>query len=324
MYYFNNAPIPEPERYAGKSFKSGSHWFKVFLDQNFFEREKNVLEKVHGCQGIVKMLGSGTVRIVHEDGREEAYQAIKEEFTEGITFEQWSKSHHKEEEGLDLFISLAYILASLNNIGVLHNDINPGNVIVSDDGSARLIDFNIAKSEDDEVLDIHRSGRDGFAAPEKSSGLVSVRSDIYSFGCLMSYFKQMKPARMNITYSNSFLNIYKICCKENPSERYSSFDEVKQALTEARDKKKTNEQEKPAETGHAHAFKLPKINLGIKLMKLSTILLYSISFYLLGLGFYTVFRPVDKDPVQEYSGFPNPVKATKILVIDIRNYLNSK
>jgi hypothetical protein len=84
----------------------------------------------------------------------------------------------------ELLAALAYIHA----VGVLHRDVKPQNVLIGEDGRARLTDFGIAQPEDatsltqtGEVLGTAR-----YIAPEVMNGeRASERSDLYSLGVLL-------------------------------------------------------------------------------------------------------------------------------------------
>lgn len=77
---------------------------------------------------------------------------------------------------------------ALHAVGVIHRDITPGNVIVSDTG-ATLVDLGIAREHTDGARrDTTRLGTWGFAAPEQFGfAQTDARSDVYSIGCLLGY-----------------------------------------------------------------------------------------------------------------------------------------
>lgn len=93
-------------------------------------------------------------------------------------------------EALDLFRQLAHALAAAHQRGVVHRDVKPGNVLVSErpDGLlAKLTDFGVASttragaSEDGTVL-----GTPAYMPPEQARGLpVDGRADLYGLGVLM-------------------------------------------------------------------------------------------------------------------------------------------
>jgi eukaryotic-like serine/threonine-protein kinase len=74
----------------------------------------------------------------------------------------------------------------------IHRDIKPENVLVTSDGTVKLLDFGIAKLTEKEDGTTHRTQRGGqpltpeFAAPEQlDQGLVTTAADIHALGLLL-------------------------------------------------------------------------------------------------------------------------------------------
>ncbi len=80
--------------------------------------------------------------------------------------------------------ALASGLAALHEIGILHKDIKPDNILFSEqDRSVRLLDFGISTYAETDALVITQTGRTPvYAAPETMAGLFSRDSDYYSLG----------------------------------------------------------------------------------------------------------------------------------------------
>jgi len=79
-------------------------------------------------------------------------------------------------------------LVHIHGAGILHRDVKPGNIVVEPDGTAKLIDFGIARPLDATAMT--RTGlimaTERFAAPEVMEGRpASVRSDLYSLGVVL-------------------------------------------------------------------------------------------------------------------------------------------
>ena len=87
-------------------------------------------------------------------------------------------------------------LAAAHKFGVLHRDVKPSNILLQDDGHAKITDFGIAKSFDGSLAldpatqDLTMTGvvlgTPGYLAPERRVGEpATVQSDLYSVGALM-------------------------------------------------------------------------------------------------------------------------------------------
>lgn len=291
-YYFNGSLVTGFSEPKGNSFRDGFFWIKAFPNMEALIHEYEVLDILSSCPGVIRMADEdciGKVDVVSEDDSVASFPAIKEFYAGEKDIREYCKKHYYEDEIVSLFIQLADILSCVETAGVIHNDVKPSNIIISDEGKPVLIDFNISKKMNEETADLHKYATGNFQAPEKQNGIVSVSGDIYSFGCVLNACMSQNPD--NEAYSKGLIEVRKKCCMHDPEQRYGSFAEVKEALVllESKVEPKTIETF-PAVKGKG---------LGLKEIVTShlpflTFLLYGCGVFFISLALYLIFWGADK------------------------------
>ena len=92
--------------------------------------------------------------------------------------------------------SLLESLKSIHEIGIIHKDLKPANIIVNEeDQNLVLIDFGISTETDGRTIVVTQTGKTPFyAAPETVSGAFSIYSDYYSLGiCIYELYTGYTP-----------------------------------------------------------------------------------------------------------------------------------
>jgi serine/threonine protein kinase len=84
---------------------------------------------------------------------------------------------------------MAAALGALHEVGVLHRDVKPGNLLLREDGSVAFIDFGLARQlrlESDITGAGTIFGTPHYMSPEQGHGLpLDERSDLYSLGIVL-------------------------------------------------------------------------------------------------------------------------------------------
>ncbi len=198
---------------------------------------------------------------VYEMGVHDDLPFIAMEFVEGESLEKVIDSKRE----LDLITKLRIIeqvcsaLGYAHENGIIHRDIKPANIIVQPDGVAKIIDFGIAKVQDDEgssglTKASQLIGSLHYIAPERFwGGTIDGRVDIFSVGVTLfklltgtepflggeatASFKIMNEAHAPLS---AYLHDYppvldEIVAKslaKNPEERYLTGEDFAEALHE--------------------------------------------------------------------------------------------
>jgi serine/threonine-protein kinase len=145
-----------------------------------FDYEIKTLQRLRH-KGIVRLIGFG---------EEQGQLFYSMELVEG---ESLLKRIRREKAmdwraTLDIAIQICAALKHAHDIGVIHRDLKPANLILTKDGSVKLVDFGIAKifGDGEETVVGSVLGTADYMAPEQadSSG-VTHRTDLYALGSLM-------------------------------------------------------------------------------------------------------------------------------------------
>lgn len=123
---------------------------------------------------------------VYKVGSDQSYFYIAMELLDSANLEQRIERHGAIEEktALRLLHETAKGLSAAFNMGLIHRDIKPGNILLDDHGHAKLVDFGLAlaQGQDEDSLE-ELWATPFYVPPEKLTGYPDDhRGDIYSLG----------------------------------------------------------------------------------------------------------------------------------------------
>lgn len=94
---------------------------------------------------------------------------VLEQYISGKTLEQFCEGKFiTGKEVKNIVLQLCDGLEILHSNNIIHRDLTPSNIMISDDGTVKIIDFDISRTEKANVArDTRILGTEGFAAPEQ-------------------------------------------------------------------------------------------------------------------------------------------------------------
>src|SRR5437667_747449 len=233
------------------------------------ERLKRFQREAHAVVG----LNHPNILTVYEIGEDHSTHYIASELIEGETLRQRLMRGRMElSEAVDLAIQAASALAAAHQAGIVHRDINPGNIMLRPDGYVKVVDFGIAKLAEpevpvtfpaDEALFLVATnlgsilGTVPYMSPEQARGApVDKGTDIWSLGVVlyetitghapfagdtaretMTSILEMEPPPLTSYITHTPAELQQIISKtlrKKREERYQSAHELLEALQSRR------------------------------------------------------------------------------------------
>ncbi|MBZ5593960.1 MAG: protein kinase [Acidobacteriia bacterium] len=191
--------------YAAEDTKLNRRVALKFLPEEW-SRNPEALARFEREARAAAALSHPNICTIYEIGEHHGRPYIAMEFLEGQTlFRRLGGKLLKTDEMLDLAIQLADGLAAAHSKGVIHRDIKPGNIFLTDQNRAIIVDFGLAKLSEpvtftqaptavltgargEESLTNPGStlGTAAYMSPEQALGEdVDQRGDVFSFGAVL-------------------------------------------------------------------------------------------------------------------------------------------
>ena len=165
-----------------------------------------------------------------------------------------------EKKVLDLGSELVQGMNAAHGVGLIHRDIKPGNILFSEDGISKIVDFGLARSELSKGSEAEQMwATPYYVPPEKLYGAKEdFRSDVYSLGATLFHalageppcssdtpsieeLKLLKQRKVSLEMSASHVSV-STCelidrmMEKDPQDRHESYQELASHFTKARNK----------------------------------------------------------------------------------------
>ena len=145
----------------------------------------------------IAQLNHPNICTIYEIDRHEGRAFIAMECVDGLNLKAYMARHKMTTAQIvDIALQIASALSSAHAKGIVHRDIKPGNIIVSETGQVKVLDFGLArrfKTSETEELGLEGStmpgrpmGTANYMAPERILQLpLDPRSDLFSLGVVI-------------------------------------------------------------------------------------------------------------------------------------------
>jgi len=152
--------------------------------------DKRIVERFRNELKIARKIRHANVCAMFDLGEEGKNLFISMEYVRGEDLSSLIRRTEKLTAGKAVLIArqVAEGLGEAHKLGVVHRDLKPGNIMIDKDGSAKIMDFGIARSLTlpGTTLEGMIIGTPEYMSPEQVEGKpVDPRSDIYSLGIIL-------------------------------------------------------------------------------------------------------------------------------------------
>jgi serine/threonine protein kinase len=197
-----------------------------------FQQERQVLAKLEH-PNIARLLDGGAT--------DEGWPYLVMEYVEGQPIDQYCDERKLNvAERIKLFQEVCAAVQYAHQSLIVHRDLKPSNILVTENGTVKLLDFGIAKllrTEGQEPAHLTQTGihlmTPEYASPEQAKGqTITTATDVYSLGVILyELLTGHRPYRMK---SRLLHEVVRIICEEEPTRPSTVISVVEEVDTEGK------------------------------------------------------------------------------------------
>ena len=174
--------------YMAKDHKLNRNVAVKVLKSEYVEDEKFLKKFETEAQAVARLSHPNIVN-VYDVGIEDGINYIVMELAEGMTLKEYirRKGYLSPKETVEISLQIASAISHAHKNHIIHRDIKPQNILVSEIGNVKVTDFGIAKATSSNTVTSTATamGSVHYISPEQAKGrFCDEKSDIYSLGVL--------------------------------------------------------------------------------------------------------------------------------------------
>lgn len=191
-------------------------------------------------QALAALSHVNIARLIEAGVTDEGRPFIAMEYVDGLPVNRFCDHNRLSlERRLELFHDICSAVSFAHQRLIVHRDLKPSNILVTPDGTPKLLDFGVAKilapendsTDKDHTSFQHRAMTPEYASPEQIRGeVVTTSSDVYSLGVLL--YELLTGHRPYCFETSTPYEIERTICEQEPQTPSSAVNRALQQSPE--------------------------------------------------------------------------------------------